>query len=278
MKISKNTLSENSQFMLYNTINYKQTINYSITEILTKFVSVIVEYMRFVSEKMPIKNKSYCQFVFERGVDTLIHIFSFLFYYTKNLELTFYHTQKAYYFYVEFIEQISDDNVNFLKLSSIDATLFVYKKTIFDINNEYKKTMTEPSIDDKKTLALFESYTHIYKRMILFTINHDSFQYSNKINYIHTCCNHIEVISEILNKNKITPIHVQLVYNFSTLLDDSRIEITDFFKLLEEFIKKLTNKKKIDDKNIKNKIYNNETNKFIVNNEFNKIVEWIFID
>jgi hypothetical protein len=278
MKISKNILNDNSQFMLYNTTNYKQRLNYSMTEILTKFISVIVEYMRFVSKKMPMKNKSYCRFVFERGVDTLIHVFSFLLYYTKNLELTFYHTQKAYYFYVEFIEQISDDNVNFLKLSSSDATLFVYKKTIFDINNEYKKTIPEPSIDEQKILALFESYTHIYKRMILFIINHDTFQNGNKITYINTCCNYIETISEIINKNKIKTNHVQLIYMFSTLLDDSRIEITDFFKLLEDFIKKLINKKKIDDKNIKNKIYNNETNNFIINNELNKIVEWIFVD
>jgi hypothetical protein len=278
MKISKNTLNDNSQFMLYNTTNYKQTINYPITEILTKFISVIVEYMRFVSEKMPMKNKSYCRFVFERGVDTLIHVFSFLLYYTKNLELTVYHTQKAYYFYVEFIEQISDDNVNFLKLSSSDATLFVYKKTIFDINNEYKKTIQEPTIDEQKILSSIESYSYIYKRMILFIINHNDFKCENKINYINTSCNYIETISEIMNKNKIKTTHIQHIYLFSTLLDDTRIEIKDFFNLLEEFLKKLISKKKLDDKIVKNRIYNTETNNFIINNELNKIVEWIFID
>jgi hypothetical protein len=99
--------------------------------------------MRFISEKTTMKNKLYYKFIFERGIETLLHVFSIIFYYTKNLELTFYHTQKAYYFYIEFIEQISDDNVTFLQLSSRDAVMFVYKKTIFDINNEYKKNIKE---------------------------------------------------------------------------------------------------------------------------------------
>ena len=59
--------------------------------------------------------------------------------YTKNLDLTVYHCKKAYLFYVEFIGQIGDDNNSYLQLNSKDATLFVYKKTIFEINNEYRK-------------------------------------------------------------------------------------------------------------------------------------------
>ena len=111
MKNSKNklakeyiNLSDTSNFILYNTSNYKAVINNSVSEILTKFIEVIIEYMKFISEKMIMKNKAYYRFIFERGIETLIHIFSVIFYYTKNLELTFYHTQKAYYFYVEFIE------------------------------------------------------------------------------------------------------------------------------------------------------------------------------
>ena len=90
-----------------------------------------------------MKNYECFIFIIERGIETIMHVFSMLFYYTKNLDLTFYHSQKAYYFYIEFIEQISDDNVSFLQLSSRDATTFVYKKTLYEINIEYKKTMNE---------------------------------------------------------------------------------------------------------------------------------------
>lgn len=158
-----------SDFTLFNISNYKPIIENSVSEILTKFVEVIVEYMRFISEKISMKNKIYYRFIFERGIETLIHVFTFMLYYTKNLELTFYHTQKAYYFYIEFIEQISHDNVTFLQLSSRDATLFVYKKTIFELNNEYRKTIKPPTTEEQNILSTVDMYTHIYKNMVLFT-------------------------------------------------------------------------------------------------------------
>jgi hypothetical protein len=277
-KLTNNTLSDTSQFILYNTSNYKAVIDNSVSEILTKFVEVIIEYMRFISEKIIMKNKQYYRFIFERGIETLIHVFSVIFYFTKNLELTFYHTQKAYYFYIEFIEQISDDNVTFLQLSSRDAILFVYKKTIFDLNNEYKKNIQEPTSEEKTILATVDTYTHIYKSIVLFIINHTDFKYENKNEYINTSCNAIEFISETLNKNKIKSNHIECVYLFITLLDDKKLDMLDFFRLLDEFIKKVISKKKFDEKVIKNKIYDSELGNFIINNELNKIVEWIFTD
>jgi len=222
-----------------------------------------------------MKNKKYYCFIFERGVETLIHVFSVIFYYTKNVDLTFYHTQKACYFYVEFIEQISDDNVTFLQLSSRDATLFVYKKTIFDINNEYKKSIQEPTEEEKIILSKINSYMGIYKSIVLFITNHNDF---TKTNYINICSDSIEFISETLNKNKMNSdiLRINCIYLFATLLDDKNLEINDFFKLLDEFIKKIISKKKIDEKVIKNNMYDTEIQNLIDDNKLNKIVEWIF--
>ena len=273
-KLSTNSLSDTSHYILYNTSNYKAVIKNSVSEILKKFVEVIIEYMRFISEKIMMKNKPYYRFIFERGIETLMHVFSFIFYYTKNLELTFYHTQKAYYFYIEFIEQISDDNVTFLQLSSRDAILFVYKKTIFELNNEYKKNIQEPTAEEKNILTTVDTYTYIYKNIALFIINHNDFKYENKNDYINTSCDAIEFISEKLNKNKIKQNYIECVYLFVTLLVDKKIEMLDFFRVLDEFIKKIISKKKLDEKVIKNKIYDSEIN----NNDLNMIVELIFSD
>ena len=69
------------------------------------------------------------------------------------------------------------------------------------------------------------------------------------------------------------------MYLFTNLLADKKIEIKDFFNLLDVFIRKIhNNKKKMDDKIIKNKIYDSEINNFINNNELHKIVDWIFTD
>lgn len=273
-----NLLNDNSNYILYNSGNYKPVIENTVSEILTKFVSVIVEYMRFISEKITMKNKPYYKFIFERGLDTLLHIFSVIFYYTKNLELTFYHSQKAYYFYIEFIEQISDDNITFLQLSSRDAIMFVYKKTIFDINNEYRKNIKEPSVDEKNILSIVSLYTHIYKNIVKFIINHSDFKYNEKTSYINSGCDSMELITEILNKFKIKKPFVECIYSFVNLLADKQIEISSFFTLLDEFIKKIITKKKLDDKNIQRKINDFETSSFVSNDELNKIVDWILME
>jgi hypothetical protein len=284
MKNNKNTNSvngngnENINYLLYSVSNYKPCINYSVSDILTKFVSVIIEYMRFISEKITMKNKQYYRFIFERGVETLIHIFSVIFYYTKNLDLTYYHTQKAYYFYIEFMEQISDDAVTFLQLSSRDAIMFVYKKTIFELNNEYRKNIPESPQDEINILSIIDTYTNIYKSIIQFIINHKDFKYDNKLEYINKCCDSIENVSEILNKNKFKKGVIDCIYIFTNLLADKKIDIKEFFVLLDEFIKKIHLKKKVDIKTIKNKIYDSEINTFIMNNEFNKISDWILTE
>ena len=87
-----------------------------------------------------------------------------------------------------------------------------------------------------------------------------------------------ELINDTLNKNKInpSPIRINCIYLFATLFDDKNIDIHDFFKLLDEFIKKTISKKKFDEKVIKNRIYDIDIQNFIDDNKLNKIVEWIF--
>ena len=273
VKNVNNNLSDYSHYLLHNTSNYKPSIKNSVLEILNKIVEVILEYMCFISEKVTKKNKKYNKFIFERGLKTLIHVFSNIFYYTKNLELSFYHTQKAYYFYIEFIEQISDDNITFLQLSSKDAILFVYKKTIFELNNECKKNTKEQSLEEKNILRTVNLYINMYKGMVLYIMNHNN---EHKKDYLNTSCNLIKNISETLNKNKMNYEQIDCLYEFTTLLYNTKIEIVDFFHLLDEFIKKINLKKKIDENIIKYKFYDVKINDFINNNELNKIVEHIF--
>ena len=273
VKNVNNNLSDYSHYLLHNTSNYKPSIKNSVLEILNKIVEVILEYMCFISEKVTKKNKKYNKFIFERGLKKLIHVFSNIFYYTKNLELSFYHTQKAYYFYIEFIEQISDDNITFLQLSSKDAILFVYKKTIFELNNECKKNTKEQSLEEKNILRTVNLYINMYKGMVLYIMNHNN---EHKKDYLNTSCNLIKNISETLNKNKMNYEQIDCLYEFTTLLYNTKIEIVDFFHLLDEFIKKINLKKKIDENIIKYKFYDVKINDFINNNELNKIVEHIF--
>jgi hypothetical protein len=138
--VNKNSVNQNNSFYsLQNIENYKQDFNYSTIEIILKYNLLINEYLNFIYENIKLKNKSCNNFIIIRGLETISHVFSIILYYSKNIDLAFYHSQKAFYFYVEFIGQITDEQHSFLQLNSRDASLFVYKKTIFDINNDYKK-------------------------------------------------------------------------------------------------------------------------------------------
>ena len=231
--------AEYSQYLLTNVDNYKTIIQNTPCEILTKITKVLIEYMRLISEKINIKNKQYYIFIFERGIETLIHIFSIIFYYTKNLELTFYHSQKAYYFYIEFIEQISDDTITFLQLSSRDALMFVYKKTIFEINNDLKKKCIPLTKDEEIIISYIDANIPIYKKLINFILTHKDFKYENKLEYINICCDKIQELTIILNRYK----KKESIYLFINLLEnknlESTISICQFFKLLEDFMIKL---------------------------------------
>ena len=196
----QSSLIESQNNLLNNVLNYSPRINNTIQEIINKFSVVMIEYMRLISEKINTKNKEYFKFIFERGIETLIHIFTIIFYNTKNLELTYYHTQKAYFFYIEFIEQITDDSVTFLQLSSRDAILFVYKKTIYELNNEYRINIEELNSNENNILLLFNTYTNIYKNIIHFIINNNNFKYETKMDYINLSCDSITIINDNFNK------------------------------------------------------------------------------
>ena len=259
----KQGTSEYPQYLLYNVDNYKANIQNTLPEILTKFIEVLIEYMRLISEKINIKNKQYYIYIFERGIETLIHIFSMIFYYTKNLELTFYHSQKAYYFYIEFIEQISDDNITFLQLSSRDALMFVYKKTIFEINNDYKKTNRFLTDEERNIISYIETNISIYKKLVSFILYHNDFKYENKIEYINIGCDKIQEISICFNKcikTKSISLFIDLLQNKNI---ESPLSICQFFKLLDEFISKLKeqiSKKSLNKKGHKGNKENKEKN------------------
>ena len=143
-----------SQYSLYNIENYNSSLNVAANDILNKYNLLIIEYF-----KLNIKGIK----ELGRGLETISHVFEIMLYYTKNLELTYYHSQKAFYFYGEFISQIIEDPNNYLQLSSKDATLFVYKKTIFEINAQIQKGVKILTELDKTKLDILNSYISILK-------------------------------------------------------------------------------------------------------------------
>ena len=140
MKIKNIVAGETiSPYSLAQSDNYKNMLNTPINEVLDKYVLLVMDYMLLIAEKIYIKKSQYYKYIFIRGLDTITSVFKFILFYTKNIDLAYFHSQKAFYFYIEFIEQISNDQNTFLQLSSREACLFVYKKKIYELVHDYKK-------------------------------------------------------------------------------------------------------------------------------------------
>ena len=88
-----------------------------------------------------------------------------MFLYTKNINLTLSHCNKALYYYIEFIGQIGEDSHSYLQLNSKDATLFIYKKTIFELNNDYRKSYVLGA-KDKEILETLIKLNNICNELI----------------------------------------------------------------------------------------------------------------
>lgn len=149
------------QFHLIDPDNYFESFRgVDNRAILEKYTSLIFEYLLFFFDKIKYakKKKTHFKYIFERGFDTVTSVFTGMLLNTKNVELSLYHGQKSLYFYTEFIEQISDAQNSFLQLSSRDAVMFVYKRTIFELNKDMVKSHANAS-----TMTLVDNYATLIK-------------------------------------------------------------------------------------------------------------------
>ena len=146
----------NNSLNIFNTTNYNKNIDEkNIPTFLKVYFELVKDYLIFLLNNIDVTETD-TRFIFisTRGLDTFKHIFNILFLYTKNYNLIIHHLKKAYLYYVEFIGQIGHDNHAYLKLNSRDASLFVYKKTIYKINNNYKKEFALTEKEKKIHLKL----------------------------------------------------------------------------------------------------------------------------
>ena len=227
-----NTNKDNN-FSLQNLDNYRKNIDNTTCEITEKYYMLIAEYFKFITDNIKVKNSNFSKFIITRGLDTITNVFNNIFYYTKNIDLTYFHCQKSFYFYVEFVGQISEDEKMFLQLSSRDATLYVYKKTIFEINGECKNTCESSKLLNDQ-IAIINGYINIYKTMVYKIIQNDIITKNNI--YIEN----FEKICKKINKTNLNNENVVLLNDimdkFYFITDDN---IDYFFDIVEEFTKKL---------------------------------------
>ena len=179
---------------LQDACNYKSNIENNTSEIFVRYMGVVQEFLVQCMDVIFISDLLYYRYILLKGIETISHVFRNLLLYTNNLNLTHHHSQKAFYYYVEFIEQIGHETHSFLQLNSKDATLFVYKKTIFEINKEFSSVVNcDTSSETRIIIDNISMLIGIYNRCL------STIFYSEKWNP-DTCKNLIKLVDSRMCK------------------------------------------------------------------------------
>jgi len=241
--------------------NYKTNFEFTESKIyLTKYVELINEYMLYIVESLVIQDDAYFLFLIKRGLKTITHCFKIILMYTKNINLTVFHCKKAFYYYIEFVEQISTVSLShsYLQLNSTDATLFVYKKTIYDINNAHRGTHV---LTDKDSIFLSEisNAVVLYNNTLLYILQKEKINYSKKESIINFALKKSSaIIYKLYINNSANTIETKITLSlfFFQILQTYKIDTVGYCNICEIFIKKLRKYSMEDLTNIRHSIQN----------------------
>jgi len=226
----KNDNIDSVVFKLSNKDNYRQTLEDPIILIQLSYVKVIHYYIVHYFENMNNSN------IFIQGFKSLTHIFLFLLMYTKYLELTIFHCQNAIFYYIEYISQITDKEDNmFFNLTLKDAVVYIYTKTIYDLNEESRqKHFLTPN--DDSILEIITSFTDIYGKISIMLATSQDFKINttdekkDKLQYIRT-----EIENYIINQFKYDITESETLKNMKLLLIECEKEQNNVYQILNNF-------------------------------------------
>ena len=103
--------------------------------IVDKYFTIIEEFFQQVEKVLlPIGDiqVNVCLYI---GLNSIYRVFEYVLFKTKNIEKAYYYCQKTYFYYTEYMEQIHHSNLQ-NTLNQTDAVLFIYKKTIFELQKD----------------------------------------------------------------------------------------------------------------------------------------------
>ena len=263
---------------LHNSENYNKLFDMDTYQMcLRKYGDLMEEYITNSIENIFIQRLDYYKYIIQRGISTLYYVFTLVLLYTKNVDVAYYHTQKAYYFFIEFMGQIGDDNHSFLQLNSTDATLFVYKKTIFEINNDIRKEheMTE---DEKTFCDNVNKTITVFNDIFNYVVSLQNFTIENKDEALKESLNDtLNIYNKLISRMSFSNHSMDMIKNISTFLNIikfKKINYYKFFNIMDIIIKKHT-KITVSNELLQKNLCRQEFDEILVNYTPLKVVNWL---
>lgn len=258
----KTLVKNDSMYSLQNVDNFYPILETNPVILMNKYSDVIINYFHYIHKNISSKNKVLNKFIITRGIDTITHVFLYLLHYTKNSSLALYYCEKASYFYVEFVTQISTDETLFLQLSSRDATNYVYKKTIFEMKHR-SESNSEESADKMKCIEL---YLNGYK-LFFYKIIHSDVDYNT----------HLSKVSDIINNIQLITIDNEQLFILTSIIDAfyNKIKCIDtFLEIVKNIVKKIASNSSVLLTTYQN-IQSHECDILLVSLPLDKFIKWV---
>ena len=236
----KDSSKQDSFYLLSLKENYLEDITFNERDLVNDWQSIILEYLSYAQEsvnKISLNNKNLSKFLLIRGIDTIHRVFSTLLFFTFNPSLVLYHCQRSFYFYIEFVTQIKQDDKSFLQLNSKDAVLYVYKKTIFEIDFDVKCNRII-STSNKKKLKKIELAIEIMKCALFKIIN--NFDLPSELPTLLKPYNNIICIILYGNKSLYDK-HLDIIYSIIEVLVSKISNINVMIETIILFLKTSNN-------------------------------------
>lgn len=251
--------------------------------IIDKYYTVIEEslsQLEKVLNNITDINISVCMNI---AINSIHRVFEYVLIKTKNIEKAYFYSQKTYFYYIEYMEQVYKTNLQ-NNLNQTDAVLFIYKKTIFEIQNGNESKIFDTltnimTLEDEITDLNHKEY-QVWLEKLSKIINMVFYWRNNSLSFQ----NRLNLSKSLLKKymNHIDEIH-DLFY-LELLQEKMTMDYNTYYSLLSEYLKYQTQHKKtvktteIDDKLILLKLY---AEKNILYESFQKkdmkhVVRWIY--
>lgn len=114
-------------------------------EYVTKYVDGVYKFIEFASQSPFILNCNKSAMVVSLGFRAITHIYQTNYVQTNDIDASYYSMQKAYLYYLEYLEQVAESNMTD-DLNHTDAILFIYNKALIHYSSDNRNVVANPSV------------------------------------------------------------------------------------------------------------------------------------
>jgi len=213
-----------------------------ISDYLNTYLDIIIAYLDVMKESKFLSTHINREFLIYTGFRAITHIFQINYICTTDLDTSFFSSQKAYIFYLEYLEQMEKTNMNH-DLNYTDAIQFLYSKTISQLTPILNVGPSDKYAKVSKLVDLIlwtgGMRSTIKKKTIMncFQVDYDTVIYCLEITRLRNMddVEYETFLSQMyvtLKKRSCQDLEIQKIYKIRDLNDNLNLPISQWCKWL----------------------------------------------